>query len=196
MQSLVHLLRWRVGLGDVHTWTRPDEIACVARHATGRKRLAEIGVWQGATTRQLRRVMAPDATLFAIDPYPTGRLGISYQKIIARTEVGRVANGTVVWIEQTGTAAAQDPAVTTAAPFDFVFIDGDHTYEGLQGDWTMWSPLVARNGIIALHDSVQPPGSAGAGSMRYFADVIARDAGFETIETLHSLTILRKKCDH
>jgi predicted O-methyltransferase YrrM len=194
MYSLVHLLRWRIGLSDVHTWTLPEEIACVARHAAGRTRLAEIGVWQGATTRQLRSGMAPDATLFAVDPYPTGRLGISYQKIIAHREVGRVINGSVVWLEQTGVEAAADPIVRAAAPFDFVFIDGDHTYEGLHGDWSAWSPLIAPSGIVALHDSVLPAGGgASAGSMRYFAEVISRDDRFETIETLHSLSVLRRR---
>jgi len=194
MYSLMHLIAWRIGLSDVDTWTRQDEIACLARHAAGRTRLAEIGVWQGATTRRLRRAMASDAMLFAIDPYPPGRLGISYQKIIAHREVARVPNGAVIWIEQTGVGAATDPSVKAAAPFDFVFIDGDHTYEALQGDWTMWSPMIAPAGIVALHDSVLPPGGgAGAGSMRYFADVIARDERFEVVETVHSLSVLRRR---
>jgi predicted O-methyltransferase YrrM len=194
MYSLMHLIGWRIGLRDVHTWTRPEEIACLARHAAGRTRLAEIGVWQGATTRRLRRAMAPGATLFAIDPYPTGRLGVSYQKIMAHGEVGRVSNGTVIWIEQKGVDAAGDPSVTAAAPFDFVFVDGDHTYEALHGDWTRWSPLIAPGGIIALHDSVLPPdGGAGAGSMRYFAEVIACDDRFDTIDTVYSLSVLRRR---
>ncbi len=40
---------------------------------------------------------------------------------------------------------------------DFLFIDGDHTYEGVKKDFEMYSPLVRGNGIIALHDIVHHP---------------------------------------
>lgn len=35
---------------------------------------------------------------------------------------------------------------------DFLFIDGDHTYEGVKQDFEMYSELVSEGGIIALHD--------------------------------------------
>jgi predicted O-methyltransferase YrrM len=35
---------------------------------------------------------------------------------------------------------------------DFAFIDGDHTYEGVKSDFSLYSPLLKKGGIIALHD--------------------------------------------
>jgi len=35
---------------------------------------------------------------------------------------------------------------------DFLFIDGDHTYEGVKQDYEMYSPLVRKGGYIAFHD--------------------------------------------
>jgi len=35
---------------------------------------------------------------------------------------------------------------------DFLFIDGDHTYEGVKQDYEMYSGLVKRGGYIAFHD--------------------------------------------
>jgi hypothetical protein len=35
---------------------------------------------------------------------------------------------------------------------DFLFIDGDHTYEGVRKDFDMYSPFVKKGGIIAFHD--------------------------------------------
>lgn len=35
---------------------------------------------------------------------------------------------------------------------DFLFIDGDHTYEGVKQDYQMYSPLVRKGGLIAFHD--------------------------------------------
>ncbi len=38
------------------------------------------------------------------------------------------------------------------APYDFLFIDGDHTREGVSLDYEMYSPLVRSGGIVAFHD--------------------------------------------
>jgi len=170
----------------------PEEAACLLRHATGKSRLAEIGVWEGGTTRRLRELMAPGGTLFAIDPHPPGRLGVSYQRLIARGEVGRVANGTVVWLREAGAEAAREREVA-AQPFDFVFVDGDHTYKGLRQDWEAWAPLVASGGVIALHDSLLPEGHVDAGSVRYSNEVVVHDPRFEIVDEVTSLRVLRRR---
>lgn len=36
---------------------------------------------------------------------------------------------------------------------DFLFIDGDHTYEGVKSDYIMYSNFVRKGGIIAFHDA-------------------------------------------
>jgi len=36
--------------------------------------------------------------------------------------------------------------------FDFIFIDGDHTYEGVKLDFNMYKPLLKDGGYIAFHD--------------------------------------------
>lgn len=38
-------------------------------------------------------------------------------------------------------------------PVDLLFIDGDHTYEAVRRDWTLYRDLVRPGGIIAFHDS-------------------------------------------
>jgi predicted O-methyltransferase YrrM len=38
---------------------------------------------------------------------------------------------------------------------DFLFIDGDHTYQGVKQDFQMYSPLVKKGGIVAFHDIVK-----------------------------------------
>lgn len=42
-------------------------------------------------------------------------------------------------------------------PLDFLFIDGDHTYEGVKQDFEMYSPLVRPGGLIAFHDILPRP---------------------------------------
>jgi predicted O-methyltransferase YrrM len=40
---------------------------------------------------------------------------------------------------------------------DFLFIDGDHTYRGVKKDFEMYSRLIERNKVIALHDIIYAP---------------------------------------
>lgn len=52
-------------------------------------------------------------------------------------------------------ADSHDPATLglVDGPFDFAFIDGDHSYDGVRSDWLMWSPLVRPGGLLAFHDT-------------------------------------------
>jgi predicted O-methyltransferase YrrM len=188
-----HFLKWTIGLDSATTQTTDAERACMVRHAAGRKRLAEIGVWEAVTTLQLRRSMPNNAVYFAIDPYPIGRLGFSTQRVIAHSTVKKSNIGSVVWIETTGVEAARHPKVLEA-PIDFLFIDGDHSYEGLQGDWQAWSSLIAIGGIVALHDSRSTSTRMidDAGSVRFTNEVIVHDPRYRTIETVDSLTVLER----
>jgi predicted O-methyltransferase YrrM len=36
--------------------------------------------------------------------------------------------------------------------FDFIFIDGDHTYNGVKADFDMYKKLLSPRGVIAFHD--------------------------------------------
>lgn len=48
-------------------------------------------------------------------------------------------------------AAAQTLAAKRGA-IDFIFIDGDHSYEACRADIAAWTPFVKRGGVIAFHD--------------------------------------------
>jgi Methyltransferase domain len=43
---------------------------------------------------------------------------------------------------------------------DLLFIDGDHTREGVEADFRMYSPLVRSGGLVAFHDIVPGPTEA------------------------------------
>ena len=195
MTVLVHYLLWSAGLARATTQTTVGERECLARHATGRKRLAEIGIWHGVTTCVLKRAMAPDGVLYAIDPYPVGRLGVCFQQRIALREVALVINGRAEWLRMTGADAARHISENYLEFFDFVFIDGDHSYEGLRADWEGWAPLVAPEGVVALHDSRSSSTRSidDAGSARYTREVIDHDRRFEEADAVDTLSVYRRR---
>jgi predicted O-methyltransferase YrrM len=39
--------------------------------------------------------------------------------------------------------------------FDFIFIDADHSYKGVQSDFRVWSPMLKEGGLVAFHDTNQ-----------------------------------------
>jgi predicted O-methyltransferase YrrM len=190
MRVTAHFVAWLVGLADAETQTTDRERACLASHATGRRKLVEIGVWHGVTTARLRAVMHPDGELSAVDPYHPGRLGLNLHERIAHREVARVHGGRVRWLRMTSVDAARNHE-----PVDFVFIDGDHSESGLLADWHAWSGLVKPGGIVALHDSRSTPERRidNAGSVKVTREVILPDRRFEEVESVDSLTVMRRR---
>lgn len=193
MRSSAHFICYCLGLSQPITQTTEDERACLRRYASGKRRLVEIGVFHGVNTRSFREVMDRLGILIAVDPFPRsffGFRGLGWARQIAHREVSGCGNGTVVWVETIGALAPQDSRLAGYLPIDFVFIDGDHSWEGVAGDWNAWKSNVLSGGIVCLHDSRN---RNGCGSERYTAEVISADPEFEVVETVNSLTVLRRK---
>ncbi len=195
MRVLIHFALWSLRLAPPETQTSHAERECLTRHASGKRRLVEIGTWHGVTACCLRRVMAPDGVLICVDPFPPGRFRFSAQRVIAYIELSRITNGTLRWMRVTGAEAGRTYSAANNPRVDFLFIDGDHSYEAIREDWETWSPLVAAGGIVALHDSRSSPSRRidSAGSVAYTREVIARDHRFCTIDTVESLTVLARR---
>jgi predicted O-methyltransferase YrrM len=39
-------------------------------------------------------------------------------------------------------------------PIDMIFIDGDHSYEGVKKDWDLYSPHLSEFGYVVFHDTI------------------------------------------
>ncbi len=59
----------------------------------------------------------------------------------------------------------------------FLFIDGDHSYEGVKQDYAMYSPFVVPGGLIAFHDIVDGP-RTGGGVHRFWHELVGRKTEF------------------
>jgi len=81
-----------------------------------------------------------------------------------------------------GTRARAERAAGGAV--DFLFIDGDHSYDGVRSDFEMYRPLVRRGGMIGFHDILPAPTVPPefAGDVHLFWPEVKRD--FRTLELL------------
>jgi predicted O-methyltransferase YrrM len=180
-------------LARAEAQTTESERQALEQAVLGRRRVVEIGIWHGVTTARLKAAMDPRGILFAVDPFPPGRLGLSLQALISRREVAGVRGPEVRWIRNTGVDAA--PIIAGDEPVEVVFIDGDHSYEGLELDWLAWSDRVNSGGIIALHDSVSSHvrNIDDAGSVRFTREKVMSDLRFERAGLVDSLTLWRRR---
>jgi len=112
----------------------------------------EIGTSKGGTLFLFSRVADPEGTLISVDI-----LG-GYPKWKARIYRAFAKGGQRILLIKND---SHDPGalkivemILEGRKLDFLFIDGDHSYEGVKMDFEMYSPLVRRGGIIAFHDIV------------------------------------------
>ena len=64
--------------------------------------------------------------------------------------------------------------------YDFIFVDGDHSYEGAMQDFEMYGPLVRKGGIMAFHDIATPDFSPHIQVWQAWREIQA--AGYKTRE--------------
>lgn len=118
----------------------------------------EIGTAKGGTFYIWSRYLNSVDKLISLD-LPNGRFGGGYdeqktnifREFVPSKEMHFVRNDS----HQDDTYEAVAKLVDDG--IDFLFIDGDHTYEGVKQDFEMYSELVAEDGVIALHDIITHP---------------------------------------
>jgi len=47
---------------------------------------------------------------------------------------------------------SDEVAATFDQQIDFIFFDGDHSYEGIKTDWDKWSPKLKKGAVVIFHD--------------------------------------------
>lgn len=142
------------------------------------KRVVEIGTQQGYSLRFWLELAQPGTTVIAIDwwnkdemaedPRPAWESwvpeGVTFHSIIADSHHICTKSHLMQFVDE----------------IDFLFIDGDHTYEGARQDWLMYGPLVRGGGIIAFHDLITPEFSPHIGVGKLWREI--QRCGYKTIE--------------
>lgn len=126
-------------------------------HEIRPRRILEIGTANGGTLFLFTRFAADDAVLVSVD-LPGGEFGGGYPQWKVPLFQGFARERQEIQLLRADSHAEETKRdvmkILADAPIDFLFIDGDHTYEGVRADYLMYSGLVRRGGLIAFHDIV------------------------------------------
>jgi cephalosporin hydroxylase len=121
------------------------------------KTVLEIGTAKGGSLFLFSRVAAENARLVSLDlpHWPLGegyapwreRLYRSFARARQRVELLRADSHAPRTLERV-------KSLLEGRAVDFLFIDGDHRYEGVKADFELYSPLVRDGGLVGFHDIV------------------------------------------
>ena len=118
------------------------------------QRVLEIGTAHGGTLWAWCRVAGEDATVVSVD-LPGGPFGgKGYDASFLRTFAGPRQTLELLAADSHLTETRAQVQALLGGPVDFLFIDGDHSYDGVTTDYDMYAPLVRRGGLVAFHDIV------------------------------------------
>jgi len=117
--------------------------------------ILEIGTADGGTFYVWSRFIDSCDTLVSLD-LPGGDFGGGYEanKIDLYSQFDDDKEMAFIRDNSHDEAVYERVAEAVGSNIDFLFIDGDHTYEGVKQDFEMYSQLVSEGGLIALHDIV------------------------------------------
>lgn len=163
-----------------------QEIAALAELVSKQqpKCVIEIGTNNGGTLFLWTRLTGAGATIVSVDlpggpfggGYPTWRIPFynSFKKEQQSLHLVRGDSHEPATLERVR-------GLLPESSVDFLFIDGDHSYQGVKADFELFSPLVRPGGIVAFHDIVPHPKESGSEVDQFWAEVKTRFSHRELI---------------
>jgi len=134
--------------------------------------ILEIGTEKGGTFFLLTRVATPDAVLLSLDL--PARLGAypAWREPLYRGFAGKGQRIELIRKDSHDPRTFEKVKKQLAGrPLDLLFIDGDHSYDGVKKDFEMYSTLVAPGGTIAFHDIVDGPEGNVGGVPKFWREI-------------------------
>jgi len=128
------------------------------------KYILEIGTASGGSLFCFCKLAKNDATIISID-LPEGPFGGGYPEWKIPIYKAFAKENQKLYLLRKDSHKEETleevKKILNGNQLDFLFIDGDHTYEGVKKDFEMYSPHVRRGGIVAFHDIVKHPSEIG-----------------------------------
>lgn len=120
----------------------------------------EIGSYLGSSSCFIANGLSKNSVLYCIDTWENNAMKYTeddtdpeerdtYEEFIKNTEKYSHKIRTI----RKWSYDAIDDLKKEVKTIDFLFIDGDHNYDGVKKDWDLYSPLLNRGSIVVFHDT-------------------------------------------
>ena len=150
------------------------------------ERVLEIGTSRGGTFYLWTRLAGDEATLISVDLPPSWALDDPEEALTRKVFKSFRRGEQVLHFVRLDSHLAETRCEVVAAlagtPLDFLFIDGDHSYEGVRRDFLDYGPLVRPGGLVAFHDILPHSAGFAGGVPRYWAEIREGYQGIELVE--------------
>lgn len=128
-----------------------EELKSLLALVDGKTSLLEVGSSFGGTLKRMASVMRKGSIIVSVDlPIDGTQEYLNPQDSLKDTcrKIALMGANVQLFI---GNSHSQDviDKVSDYGPFDFVFIDGDHSYDGMLADWHNYGPM---GRVVGFHD--------------------------------------------
>jgi predicted O-methyltransferase YrrM len=192
----IEFIKYLTGLRSAKTSDTENELNFLSKLAVGKECIVEVGVYEGVASSFFCQSMSTDGKLYLIDPYFHD---LKIEKILNFSTTEYIAKQTVKpWKSQVEfvrmTSVEASRLLTLYGKADLIFIDARHDYESVLEDFNCWSPMLAKNGLIAFHDScvcsARPDLSNTVGPVKLCREIASGKHGnWKAIATVDSITV-------
>lgn len=198
------LLNQRAGLDATENWSDVVQDVCRPR---GRRRIlanqnpaeigalcelvrpmrpkviVEIGTSQGGTLYLFSRLIQPGGLIISIDKPGEPSSVRPVMRAVYRT-FGQKSKVQVITLDRDSHAASthrEFEQLLAGRPIDVLFIDGDHSYEGVKADFETYRQWVSPQGLIAMHDIAHADRHRTIQVPRFWNELSKRPYEFQSI---------------
>jgi predicted O-methyltransferase YrrM len=148
-----------------------DEAALLFRLVRSRPaaRIVEIGRFYGGSAFLFAVASDDDSTITSIDVAPQN--DALFQVALEKSGLAHKVKLLV---------GDSEVGVATADFYDLIFVDGDHSYEGVMKDYEYWKRAIKPGGYLAFHNAAaaDPYTVTMEGVVRFVAEVTMRDGKY------------------
>lgn len=170
--AVEHVFSW----DSVRPWQAPAELLELAKiiQAQRPRTIVEIGSARGGTLFVWCQMADPQATIVSID-LPDGEFGGGYGAdrlpLMHKFKQSRQTLRLLRVDSHSSETLCRVERILKNTKIQFLFIDGDHSYDGVRQDFEMYRSLVATGGIIGLHDIVEAPAATSGEVSQFWNEV-------------------------
>ena len=149
--------------------------------------IVEVGSYRGRSTTALA-LGANGAPVYAIEPHESfsGIYGGEFGPADRRAFFANLLRAGVVERVRLVNLSSEVASEGWTRPIGLLWLDGDHTVEGVRRDYEAWARYLRPGGLVAFHDALDPQDGPAQTIERLLGE------GFEHVAAVGALVALRR----